>query len=540
MTDASVNRLASRWARFFAAAAGWRRHALAVLCGAFAAAALPPAHIFPFLIPAFCGLLWLLDGVERPKQAAFLGWSFGFGHGLIGLYWVGYAFLVDAAQYGFLMPFAIAGLAALLAFFPALALYGLARLGWQGAARVVALAIFWVLSEWLRSWIFTGFPWNLIGSVWSFSPEMLQLAALTGAWGLSFMTLLAAAAPAALAGPPAASDRARKVTRVAVLAFLLLPLAAWTGGTLRLASAPAPEDHTVEGVTLRLVQPNIEQSLKWQPDLRRGHLEKLIRMSRSSGFDEVTHVIWPETAIPYLMSNTPDDAQLRRLVAAAAPENGLLLTGAPRRGPGQVGATERVTGNGLLTWNSLYALDAAGEVRATYDKFHLVPFGEYVPLRWLLSFSKLTAGRGDFSSGPGVSTLVLPGLPAVSPLICYEIIFPGEVVDPGQRPGWILNVTNDAWFGDSSGPRQHFVSAQMRAVEEGIPVIRVANTGISGVIDGYGRVLGKLDLGVGGVLDIALPQPAEGQKIVAISSHWKLITELFLLCVLGFGLRRFS
>lgn len=536
MLDAAL----SRWAGFFVTASGWRRHALAVLCGALAAAALPPVNVVPLLIPAFCGLLWLLDGIERPRQAALLGWSFGFGHGVVGLYWVGYAFLVDAEQFGFLMPFAVAGLAALLAFFQAFVLYGVARLAWQGTARIVALALFWVLSEWVRSWIFTGFPWNLIGSVWSFSPAMLQLAALTGAWGLSFVTLLAAAAPAALIAPNSASEGGRKVTGIAVTAFLLLPLAVWAGGSVRLASAPDPGAHSVEGVTLRLVQPNIRQSLKWQPNLRRGHLEKLIRMSRSPGFDTVTHVIWPETAIPFLLSNSPDDAQLRSLVAAAAPEDGLLLSGAPRRGPGQAGAIERVTGNGLLTWNSLYALDTAGEVQATYDKFHLVPFGEYVPLRWLLSFSKLTAGRGDFSSGPGVSTLTLPGLPSVSPLICYEIIFPGEVVDPENRPGWILNVTNDAWFGDSSGPRQHFVSAQMRAVEEGLPVVRVANTGISGVIDGYGRVLGRIDLGAEGILDIALPRPADHQEVAAISSGWKLITQLFLLCVLGTALRRFS
>ncbi len=530
----------NRCAGVFFEATGWRRQTLSALCGALAATALPPIYVFPLLIPAFCGLIWLLNGIERPRQAALLGWSFGFGHGLVGLYWVGYAFLVDAAQFGFLMPVAVAGLAALLAFFPALALYGLAHLGWQGAARVVALAIFWVLSEWLRSWIFTGFPWNLIGSVWAFSSEMLQLAALTGAWGLSFVTLLAAAAPAALIGHKTNSEKATKVTKFAVVAFLLLPIAVWVGGSVRLASAPDPSDHVVEGVTLRLVQPNIQQSLKWQPNLRRGHLETLIRLSRSAGFEKATHVIWPETAIPYLLSNSPEDAQLRSLVAAAAPENGFLISGAPRRGPGQSGATERDTGNGLLTWNSLFVLDPTGEVAATYDKFHLVPFGEYVPLRWLLSFSKLTAGRGDFSSGPGVSTLTLPGLPAVSPLICYEIIFPGEVVNAANRPGWILNVTNDAWFGDSSGPRQHFVSARMRAVEEGVPVIRVANTGISGVIDGYGRVLGQIDLGTQAILDVALPQPTDSPKIASISSNWKLITELFLLFVLGFGLRRFS
>ncbi|WP_282604672.1 apolipoprotein N-acyltransferase [Pelagibius sp. Alg239-R121] len=525
-----------RCAGFLAALTGWRRHAAAAVCGALGAAALPPVYLIPLLIPAFCGLLWLLDGVGRPRQALFLGWSFGFGHGLVGLYWVGYAFLVDAAQFGFLMPFAVAGLAALLAVFQALAIYAVAQLSWRGVARGVALAVFWVLSEWLRSWIFTGFPWNLMGSVWTFSPEMLQLAALTGVWGLSFLTLLAASVPAALAG----GDEPKIRVRLVVGLFFLLPALAWTGGAVRLASAPIPETHVVEGVTLRLVQPNVEQSRKWQRDLRRGHLDDLIRLSRSPGFEAVTHVIWPETAIPYLISNDSRDADLRSLVAAASPANGLLLTGAPRAGDGRSGSTERSVGGGRLTWNSLIALDATGTARETYDKFHLVPFGEYVPLRWLLSFSKLTAGRGDFSSGPGMTTLSFPGLPPVSPLICYEIIFPGQVVDPDHRPSWMLNVTNDAWFGDSSGPRQHFATARMRAVEEGIPVIRVANTGISGVIDGYGRVLGEMALGTEGILDIALPKPVDDQKIVSISSGWKLITQLFLFIVIGFGLRNFS
>ncbi len=533
MNKASLGRIA----HYCAELKGWRRHTAAAFCGALAALALPPIHLFPLLIPAFCGLLWLLDGVERPRQAAYLGWSFGFGHGVVGLYWVGYAFLVDAAQFGFLMPFAVAGLAALLAFFPTLAIYGVALLAWKAVARGVALAVFWVLTEWLRSWIFTGFPWNLMGSVWTFAPEMLQLASLTGVWGLSLVTLLAAAAPAALAGRAAISGGA---ARAATLVFLILPVLAWGGGALRLASAPDPETHVVPDVMLRLVQPNVQQSLKWRSELRNGHVNDIIRLSRAPGFEKVTHVIWPETAIPFLLSNDARDAQLRSVIAAAAPANGLLLTGVPRMGGGQPGATERPVEGRPLTWNSFQAFDASGAARATYDKFHLVPFGEYVPFRGLLSFSKLTAGRGDFSSGPGPTTLALPGLPPASPLICYEIIFPGQVVDSENRPGWILNVTNDAWFGDSSGPRQHFASARLRAAEEGIPVIRVANTGISGVIDGYGRVLSRIELGTAGVRDVSLPKPVVNQEIYSISSNWKLFTQMILFVFLGFGLRNFS
>jgi apolipoprotein N-acyltransferase len=535
-----IEALLGRCALFSASLTGWRRYLAAALCGGLAAAALPPIYLFPLLIPAFCGLLWLLDSIGRPRQAVFLGWSFGFGHGVVGVYWVGSAFLVDADQYGFLMPFAIAGLAALLAVFPAIALYGVARLGWRGAARSVSLVFFWVLLEWLRSWILTGFPWNLIGSVWAFSPEMLQLAAVTGVWGLSIVTLLAATAPAALAGMSSLSPGSKRRTRIAAGIFLLLPLLSWLGGAARLASAPDPETHVVEGVKLRLVQPNVEQSLKWRNDLRLGHVQSLIRLSRAPGFEDVTHVIWPEAAVPFLLSGEPRYAQLRNLIAAAVPAKGLLLTGAPRQGQGQDGASARPDGAGRMSWNSLQVVDAAGMIAATYDKFHLVPFGEYVPLRFLLSFSKLTAGRGDFSSGPGITTLFLPGLPPVSPLICYEIIFPGEVVDRDNPPGWILNVTNDAWFGDSSGPRQHFATARMRAVEEGVPVIRVANTGISGVIDGYGRVLSRMELGTAGVLDAALPKSSRNQNFSIISAGWKLILQLCLLLAAGIWLRKFS
>ncbi|MFQ6017507.1 MAG: apolipoprotein N-acyltransferase [Kiloniellaceae bacterium] len=490
---------------------GWRRHGLAALCGALATGALPPLHIVPVLLPAFTGLLWLLDGARRPREAALIGWSFGFGHFATGLYWVGIAFLVDAARFGLLMPFAVGGLAAGLALFPALATLAVGWIGWRGPARVALLATAWLLVEWLRSWVLTGFPWNLTGTVWSFSPAMLQLAAVAGVWGLSLVTVLAAAAPAVLAEPDQVAGAARTRRRVFVAAMLLLPAILWGGGILRLMAAPAPGTEAVEGVRLRLVQPSIDQALKWRAELRRDHVLRQIELTTGPGFEQISHVIWAETAVPYALAR---EAELRRTIARVVPPGGLLLTGAPREAqdPGR-----------RRLWNSLHALDARGEIAGTYDKFHLVPFGEYLPLRSILGFAKLTAGDLDFSPGPGPRSLELPGLPPVSALICYEAIFPGRVTAPDKPPRWLLNITNDAWFGSSSGPYQHFAAARLRAVEEGLPLVRVANSGISAVVDGYGRIIGRLGLNAVGILDSVLPKPVTGITLYARFGNWTVL-----------------
>ena len=496
---------------------GWRRHGTAALCGALASAALPPLHLVPLLIPAFTGLLWLLDGAARRRDAALLGWSFGFGHMLGGLYWIGIAFLVDADRFALAMPFAVLGMSAGLALFPALAVLAAAWPGWRGPARICLLAAAWLAAEMLRAWVLTGFPWNLIGTVWSFAPSMLQLSALTGVWGLSAVTVLAAAAPAVLTELGPESGSRRGCAAFAALA-LLLPVLVWGGGALRLAMVPALGAETVDGVMLRLVQPNIDQALKWLPELRRGHIENQMRLSSGPGANPggepgaeaasrpVSHVIWAETAVPFFLASEPE---LRDQLAGIVPRNGLLITGAPRLGDSA--APQRL-------WNSLHGLDEFGAVVGTYDKHHLVPFGEYTPLRAVLGWlglGKLTVGGQGFSAGPGPATLDLPGLPPFSPLICYEVIFPGRVVARGARPQWLLNLTNDAWFGISSGPYQHFASARIRAVEEGLPMVRVANTGISAVVDPYGRLLGRLRLNQAGVLDSPLPKAAQGVTMYA-------------------------
>ncbi len=467
-----------------AALAGWRAHALSFVFGATAAAALPPVHAIPVLTIAFPALIWQLDGATRARTAFARGWWFGFGFFVIGLYWIAHALLTDPARYGWMIPFAVGGLAAYLALFPGLAALVAHRLGRPGWSRILVFAAAWTAGEALRGVLLTGFPWNPLGSVWTVSPPMLQVAAITGVYGLGLITVATASAPAALAE----TGRRRWVPLVGASVLLV---AVYAGGAARLAGASSA---VVPGVVLRLVQPNIAQHHKWRQDLRAAQFAKHLRLSTTAARTSPTHVIWAETAAPFVVA---DDAARRRRMARVVPAGGYLLTGALR--------TSRSGAGRLEVWNSLQAIDRDARVVATYDKFHLVPFGEYVPFRSVIGLAKLTAGDTDFSAGPGPRSLRLDGLPPVGPLICYEAIFPGRVARRDDRPGWLLNVTNDAWFGISSGPYQHFASARIRAVEEGLPLVRVANTGISGVVDAYGRVIARLGLGHEGIVDAPLP-----------------------------------
>ena len=485
-----------------------RRAALAILLGALSGLALPPWHWVPLVVPAFAGLLWLLDAAAaspRPLRAtAVTAWLFGAGHFLVSVHWIVEPFLVNAARHGWLIPFALAGMAGGLALFPAatglITVALTRRFALGGIARALAFAAVWVLFEWVRSWLFTGFPWNLTGYVWAATPAVMQAVAFTGIFGLSLMTVAAGAMPAALAGP--GSGRRVDVWIAATIFTIALPAAVWSGGSLRLAAAPdyRPDGATemVPGVRLRIVQANIPQQQKWQPELRAGHLQRHVALSqqasRRQSTTPPTHVIWPETAVPFYLAG---DDNVRAVAAIAVPRDGALITGAPRRSGGD--------GNDRF-WNSAHVIIGDGQIVASYDKAHLVPFGEYVPLRGVLPIDKLVSGQGDFSAGAGRQTISVPGLPPFSPLICYEAIFPGAAARRDTRPGWLLNLTNDAWFGTFAGPQQHFAIAATRAVEEGLPLVRAANTGISAVIDPYGRPIAMLGLGVEGVIDSGLPR----------------------------------
>ncbi len=485
---------------------GWRLVSAALALGALSALMLPPFHLLPLGVVGLTGLVWLAGAARGARGAFAMGWLFGFGHFLVGLYW---KFLA-------VYPIVIGFLPALLATFIGLAAAALRLVPLQGPARILAFAGWWVAFEWLRGHLFSGFPWNLAGYAWTFSDGMIQIAALGGVYVLSLVTVACFAMPALLAEP------ARPKEALLSLAAAGLALAAVYGfGTARLAGAPALGADTAPGVVIRVVQPNVSQTAKWDRARHQANFLHHLNLSAGPGFERVTHIVWPETAATFYLA---EQKLALESVAQAVPPGGLLLTGAPRRG---------MAGGGMHIWNSLLAVDGAGRVTASFDKFHLVPLGEYVPLKQYLPLTKVVEGSADFSPGPGPRTLRLAGLPPVSPLICYEVIFPGNVIDPADRPQWLLNITNDAWYGDSPGPRQHFAIARLRAVEEGMPLVRAANTGISGVVDAYGRVVAKLDLGRTGVVDANLPS-AVAAPLYGRWGDWCVLTilvTLVLVCV---------
>jgi apolipoprotein N-acyltransferase len=504
-----------------AGARGWRRALLALALGALAVLALPPVYAVPALIPAFTGLVWLLDGARNWRMALVIGLLFGVGYFTAGLYWVANALLTKPEQFGWVAPLAPVGLAAILAPFPAVAcaLTKLAR--HPGVGRVLTFAAAWTLLEWVRSWAFTGFPWNLVGSAWAFSDAMLQPASVIGTYGLGLATI-AAAAMASILAQPAGSAGQRWLSLA--IAFGVLGTF-FVVGLARLAVIG--DVGVVEGVRLRLVQGNIPQNLKWRRDLVDIHLLLQARMGTAPGEPAPTHVIWSEASAPLFLAN---DRERLRLLGDFTPTGGLTLLGTLRTTP--------PGSEPFQVWNSMLALDDKGLVVGSYDKAHLVPFGEFMPLRSILGLGSVAGGSTDFSRGPGVQTLRLPGLPPVGPLICYEVIFPGSVADGSDRPDWLLNLTNDGWYGISAGPYQHLVAARLRAVEEGLPVVRVANTGISAIIDPAGRLMAELGLEKQGVLDGPLPRPLDRPTLFAMTGVWGIVVLTLVLGVVGVLLSR--
>ncbi|CTQ34551.1 apolipoprotein N-acyltransferase [Jannaschia rubra] len=451
---------------------------LAFAAGAAAVLALPPFSVLPAALLAYSAL-FLLVADAGPRRGLALGWAFGLAYFAFGLSWIAESFAVDAERFGWMAVPAVAGLSALLALFPALACAAFTRVHTSGATGAVLFATCWTAAEWLRGHVLTGFPWNLTGYALAEFDMLRQSAAWTGSYGLSFLVVLASVLPAA-------ALRAEGVRRTGCLVlFGVLCLAVLAAGWLRLAATP-PEG---TGVRLRIVQGNIAQAKKWLPDQREAIFARYLRLSAAPGAFDV--LLWPETAFPGDLDEDP--AAVARIARMLAPDR-ILLTGVPER----VADAE-----GTRYFNTIQAYDAEGGPVADYAKHHLVPFGEYVP-RWL-PIGRLVETPGDFTPGPGPRTLALPGLPLVGAAMCYEIIFPGHVADDAIRPDWIFNATNDAWFGTSIGPRQHLASARMRAVEEGLPVVRAANTGISAVIDAEGRIRDRLGMERTGIIDAELP-----------------------------------
>ena len=502
---------------------GVRQWGVSALLGAIGSLAFAPFHLVFALVPALTGLLWFVTSVSSRRAAFAIGWWFGVGHFVAGFYWVGQAF--RAADIGVWWgSVAVGALAAASALSIAVVAVACNAVRVTGVGQVAVFASLWTFAEWGRSFVVLGgFPWNLMGYVWGFSDNMIQVAAVTGVFGISAVTVFGAAVALTVVKVDGRFALRRWIW-VGVAAVGLTAI--WAGGALRLSNA---HEDMVEGVRLRIVQANIAQHHKWLPDLRKAHFAEHLALTQMAAMQRITHVIWPETATPYALGR---DDRIRQMIGAVTPPDGLLITGAIRISKGEE-APQRI-------WNSLRAISVSGDIVGSYDKMRLVPFGEYVPLRDWLPIDKLVEGSRDYSRGNAERTLELEGLPLVGPLICFEVIFPGSVVDKTKRPQWLLNLTNDAWYGNSTGPYQHLVQARFRSVEEGLPLIRAANTGISAAVDAYGRVVTSLGLGERGVLDTGLPVALVGGTFYGKHGNFPVLCAMgliFAIALVG-GTRR--
>ena len=482
---------------------GWKRAIIACLAGAASSLAMEPFNGWPVLFVTFPIAIWLIDGAGAGRlggvpAAALTGWLFGFGYFVPGLYWIGNAFLVDAQTFAWLMPFAVIGLPAYLALFTALG-FALARLIWtKGASRILALAVALTVGEWLRGHVLTGFPWNAFGYALTEPLALAQTASLIGLWGLTFLGVAIFASPAVLIDGRDGSQR----PWIAPVTAVILLLAMGIYGAVRLSRHPT---QFADKVKLRIMQPNLTQDARFNYSAKAAVMRKYLTLSdratgpHSTGIGGANILIWPESAFPFFLAR---EADAMAQIADLLPKGTILITGsvrAPDLPPGV-----RIT----RAYNSIYVIDDEGTILSIYDKLHLVPFGEFLPFQGLmekLGFVQLTKVQGGFIPGTIRRTIELPNAPSVLPLICYEAIFPGGIESRGGRPGWIVNLTNDGWFGISTGPHQHLQQARLRAIEEGLPLVRAANTGISVVTDPVGRIVAQLDLGVEGVLDSRLP-----------------------------------
>ncbi|MDB5665855.1 apolipoprotein N-acyltransferase [Cypionkella sp.] len=480
--------MASNWS-------GLRPISVAALLGVLVATGQAPLGAWYLALPALAGLCWL---IARSTAPVWLAWFAGAGYFAAALNWIVQPFMVDVAKDGWMAPFALVFLAFGMALFWALA--GL--LSRYARSPAIGFAIALAATDLLRGYVRTGFPWALIGHIWIDTP-VAQLAAYVGPSGLSLLTALLAAGLASRRPLPAG------------LAIVSLA-AAWTFGMWTLAQ-PMPNDRPV---TLRLVQPNAEQQAKWDPDLANQFFNRLLAFTEAKPTPDL--VIWPETSLPYLLDLHPE---IGGMIASAG--NGASVA---------IGM-QRVEGD--KAWNSLAIIAPDGIRGQTYDKHHLVPFGEYIPFGdTLLSWSNIAAfasqaGNG-YMAGPGPQLLDFgPKLGRALPLICYEAVFPQDLRGT-ERPDWLLQITNDAWFGHWTGPFQHAAQARLRAIEQGLPLVRVANTGVTAVYDARGRITASLPFETASYLDAALPA-ALPATIYAVFGEYPV-----LLLLLGLFLRQFA
>jgi apolipoprotein N-acyltransferase len=490
---------------------GWRQLLFCFIPGLVLAFGQAPYSVPVGVVLSLPLLGWFLLRATNFWQAFRIGWGAGFGYFGLTLSWIVEPFLVDAQTFGWLAPFALFFMAAGAALFWGLAFAFVQKLGLRGANKLLALAIGWTLVEFARSVIFTGFPWGLLAYVWVETPIM-QLASVIGSHGLGLLTLLVGFLPVMMP---------QRAWAGVVLAFALLG-AGWGYG--RWATPPVSEMPMTDTV-VRLIQPNATQRLKWEPDMMPVFFQRQIGFTSAGSAQKPDVIIWPETAVPFVLGRNPEALQ----AMADAAGDAQLITGIRRR-------------EGPRVYNSMVQLDEVGGVLAVYDKQHLVPFGEYIPFASVLSRFGLRGlaaeDGGGFSAGPGPRIIRAGDIPAYLPLICYEAIFPQDVQVPGDRPEWLMQITNDAWFGENSGPYQHLAQTRVRAIEQGLPLARSANTGISAMIDPWGRILQALPLGEAGFVDATLP----AARPVTLYATWRELPyfALSVLIAMIIAARRFA
>lgn len=442
---------------------------------------------------------------DTPRRAALRAWIGGAGYFAAALHWIVEPFLVDIARHGWMAPFALVFLSFGLALFWGAAGWVAGALGRTHGRRAVALIVALSLAELARGYVLTGFPWALIGHLWIDTPAV-QLAAFGGAPLLTLLALGVATAP---------------VTHGArgLVFSVALVGACWGFGLIQSAAFLQPP---ASAPVVRLVQPNAPQREKWDPEHVPVFFDRQIAMTAAPDLPAPDLIIWPEMSVAYRLTGEGGVAPYIARAAQGRP----VVVGYQRREAGAI-------------YNALGVVGPEGGLRATYDKFHLVPFGEYFPLQGLAArfglFGMAANGGFGYASGPGPQVLNLGPLGRVLPLICYEAIFPGHARGPGPRPDWILQITNDAWFGNFSGPYQHLAQARLRAVETGLPLVRVANTGVSAVIDGKGRIRGQIPLNTEGALNLALP-PAHPPTLYAAIGDLPLAGVLILALLLLIGM----
>lgn len=482
---------------------------LLLVLGLLSPLAFAPVFLFPILFVTFSCFLFLLSNSISKKNAFLLGWWFGFGFFISGLYWISFALLLDVSSFGWLIPFAVLLIPAILAIYVGLTGLLAKTFSKNKYQLLINFICLWTIVEIIRVNILTGAPWLLLGYSLCFSDSMLQSASIFGVYGLSFVVLCITCSPYLLL------NQYKKIDLVFIAAALLIFIANYSFGYIRLQHSTQDLSNT----KIRIVQANISQDLKWDPEEKLNNMTKYANLTSHNNKD-IDYIIWPESALPF-----PISSQNKIKLNGIIPKDSFLLTGGVR-----IDDQNRPT----EIWNSMFAINHEGQIVNFYDKIHLVPFGEYIPLKKFIPITKITQGTIDFSPGQTLKTIKTSNnLPSFAPLICYEVYFPENIVLKKQAPDFIVNFTNDGWYGNTSGPYQHLYMTKLRAIEQGIPVIRAANTGISAVIDPYGRIVEKLTLNSSGIIDSNLPNSLKAKTIYNKFSNnlvYSVLLIFFLVC----------